>query len=208
MSTHSSDSGLGAPDIAETDHIAKRVRTALGARSVVMVGLMGAGKSCIGRLLARRLGLPFKDADTEIEAAAGCSIADIFSLYGEAAFRDGEARVIARLLDSGPMVLATGGGAFMHDATRALIAARAVAVWLRADLALLVKRTAGKTHRPLLNQGNPETILAGLMAERYPVYAQAAVTITCRDEAKEITRDAVLGHLDAWLQQEEMGARD
>ncbi len=156
-------------------------------RSIVLVGLMGAGKSCIGRRLAERLGLPFVDADTEIEKAAGCSIADIFEAHGEQAFRDGERRVIARLLESPPQVLATGGGAYMDPQTRQTIRERGVAVWLRADLDLLVKRTAKRSHRPLLNKGNPRQILKDLMDKRYPVYAEADLVIDSRDGPPEET---------------------
>ena len=130
-------------------------------RTIVLVGLMGVGKSCIGRRLATRLSLPFRDADAEIERAAGCSIEDIFELHGEAAFREGESRVIRRLLAGAPHVLATGGGAFMDPHTRAAIAERAVSVWLRADLELMLKRTGRRNNRPLLKRGNPRDILAG-----------------------------------------------
>lgn len=160
-------------------------------RPIVFVGLMGAGKTCIGRKIAERFGLPFVDADTEIEAAAGCTIADIFAKFGEREFRDGERRVIRRLLSSEPMVLSTGGGAFMDPETRALIKQHATAVWLRADLDLLVRRTAGRTHRPILNKGNPREILAGLMEQRYPVYAEAEITVDCRDESPDDMADRV-----------------
>lgn len=168
-------------------------------RPIVFVGLMGAGKTCIGRKIAERFDLPFVDADTEIEAAAGCTIAEIFVKYGESEFRDGERRVIRRLLASEPMVLSTGGGAFMDTETRALIKELALAVWLRADLDLLVRRTAGRTHRPILNAGNPRDILAGLMDKRYPVYAEADITVDCCDESPDDMADrvkaAILAHL-------------
>lgn len=162
--------------------MANRARTALAdgpvlRRSVVLIGLMGAGKSSVGQRLAERLGVTFADSDAEIERAAAMSIPEIFERYGEPHFRDGERRVIARLLQEPPMVLATGGGAFMNAETRALIGRAAVSVWLKADLDLLVARTAGRTHRPLLNRGNPRDILAGLIRERYPVYAEAAITV-------------------------------
>ena len=148
------------------------------ARSVVLVGLMGAGKSSVGRRLARALHAGFADADEEIVAAAGMSIPDIFAGYGEAAFRDLERRVVARLLDHPPMVLALGGGSFVDAGTRAKVKALACSVWLRADLDTLVARTMRKQgSRPLLAAGNPRDTLVRLMAERYPIYAEADHTI-------------------------------
>lgn len=147
------------------------------ARPIVLVGLMGAGKTTIGRRLAERLKLKFIDSDEEIERAAGLTVADIFETYGEAGFRDGERRVIARLMGEAPHVLATGGGAFMNPATRALIKQNAVSVWLKADLDVLVERTSRRNTRPLLRAGDPAEILAKLMAERSPTYAQADVTV-------------------------------
>lgn len=146
-------------------------------RTIVLVGLMGAGKSAIGRRLAQRLGLAFVDADHEIEQAAGCSIEEIFQHHGEAHFRDGERRVIQRLLERPPHVLATGGGAFMDGQTRAAIAARGISVWLRADLDLLVERTSRRQNRPLLRKGEPREILQKLMDDRYPVYAGADICV-------------------------------
>jgi shikimate kinase len=165
-------------------------------RTVVLVGLMGAGKSCVGRRLASCLGRPFVDADDEVVRAAGLPIADIFDLYGEAAFRDCERKVMARLLDGPPCVLAAGGGAFLAAATRALIRTRAVSVWLRADLDVLVARTAGRTHRPLLNQGDPREKLRRLMDERYPVYAEADIAVDTGQESADVTTRAVLDALD------------
>lgn len=153
---------------------------------------MGAGKSCIGRHLAARLGLPFVDADTEIEKAARMTIPEIFETHGEAGFRDGERRVIARLLREGPQVLATGGGAFMNPRTRALIKQRAISVWLRADLDLLVRRTAKRNHRPLLRQGNPREILGRLQHERDPYYSEADLAVDSRDAPPDVTVDAIL----------------
>lgn len=171
------------------------------ARSIVMVGLMGAGKSAIGKRLAVRIDLPFVDTDKEVEAAAGCSIADIFDQYGEAAFRDGERRVIARLLAGPRCVLATGGGAFMDPQTRAAIKACGLSVWLKADLDTLVRRTAKRTHRPLLNSGDPREILAGLMAKRDPFYAEADLHILSDDSSPDETtkrvEDAILRHCEA-----------
>ena len=151
-------------------------------RTVVLVGLMGAGKTTIGRKLAARLGMRFVDADEEIERAAGLSVKDIFAKYGEAEFRSGERRVIARLLQEPPLVLATGGGAFMDKETRGEILAHAISVWLKADLDLLERRVARRNTRPLLNTGNPREILARLMDERYPVYAEANVMVEARDQ--------------------------
>lgn len=168
-------------------------------RTIVLVGLMGAGKSCIGRRLAVRLGLPFKDADGEIERAAGCSIPDIFELHGEAAFRDGERRVIGRLLKQKPHVLATGGGAFMDPETRSRIARRGLSVWLRADLELMLKRTARRNNRPLLKTGDPREILSRLMAERYPVYGTADVAVDSLDGPPEATVERVEKALEAYL---------
>lgn len=156
---------------------------------------MGAGKSCIGRLLAAELELPFVDADKEIEAAAGCSVEDIFAAHGEAAFRDGERRVIARLLTQPKMVLATGGGAFMDPETRKLILDRATSVWLRADVDLLARRTARRNNRPLLKRGDPREILGRLIKERYPVYAEADVTVDSVDGPPEMTLARVLDGL-------------
>lgn len=146
-------------------------------RTVVIVGLMGVGKSTIGRRLAIRLQVPFVDADAEIETAAGCTIAAFFAHYGEAAFRDGERRVMARLLAGPVCVLAAGGGAFMDPDIRAVIKAQAVSVWLKAELDILVNRTAGRTHRPLLQDNDPRAVLARLIVERYPVYAMADTTV-------------------------------
>ena len=171
---------------------------ALAGRSIVLVGLMGAGKTSIGRRLAARLGLPFRDADTEIEAAAGCAIPEIFARYGEPAFRDGERRVIRRLLAGDPLVLATGGGAFMDAETRAAIRGEAVSVWLRAPLPVLLRRVAGRTHRPLLNSGDPAEILRRLMDQRHPVYAEADITVDCSDDSPDHTTTTVLNALMDW----------
>ena len=161
---------------------------------------MGAGKSAIGRRLAARLGMPFVDADAEIERAAGCSIPDIFELHGEAAFRDGERRVIARLLARPPHVLATGGGAFMDPETRAAIRASAISVWLRADLDLLVSRVSRRSNRPLLAGGEPREILQQLMVERHPVYAKADIVVESMDGPHEETVQTVLSALGAHME--------
>ena len=157
-------------------------------RTITLVGLMGAGKSTVGRRLATRLDLPFVDADSEIEAAAGCTIPEIFERHGEAEFRAGERRVIARLLRGRPKVLATGGGAFMDADTRQRIKSRAISVWLRADLDLLMARVARRDNRPLLKQGDPRQIMERLMAERYPVYGEADITV----ESNEGPHDAIV----------------
>lgn len=174
------------------------VRERLGARPLVLVGLMGAGKSSIGRRLAEKLELPFVDADQEIEAAAGKSIAEVFADHGEPYFREGERRVIARLLENGAQVLATGGGAFMNDETRASIAAHAISVWLRADLPLLMKRVTKRADRPLLRAQDPEQVMRGLIDQRYPVYAQADVTIDSRDVQHAQMVNEVIKSLARW----------
>lgn len=164
-------------------------------KPVVLVGLMGAGKTCIGRRLARRLGMTFVDADDEIVKAAGASVSEIFSRYGEAAFRDGERRVIARLLGSQGQVLATGGGAFIDPETRELIRQRGISIWLRAELDVLEKRTKGRSGRPLLATGDARATLALLMDARYPIYAQANLIVDTRDEPPEVTTGRVLNAL-------------
>ena len=166
-------------------------------KTVVLIGLMASGKSSIGRRLAARLGSRFTDADEEIEAAAGCPIEDIFEFHGEDAFRDGERRVIARLLDGDPHVLATGGGAFMDADTRARIRERGVSVWLRADLDLLLQRIKRRRKRPLLKNGDPKTILEGLIAARYPVYAEADITVETVDAPHESLVDEIIERLSA-----------
>ncbi len=164
-----------------------------------MVGLMGAGKTAIGHRLAARLALPFIDADSEVEAAAGCTISEIFERHGEAAFRDGERRVITRLLDGPRRVLAIGGGAFIDADTRALIGREAISVWLRAELEVLVRRTARRDSRPLLKRGNPRQILGRLIDERYPIYAQADIVVDSVDGPPEDTVDNVLAALERHL---------
>ena len=161
-------------------------------RTLVLVGLMGAGKTAVGRRLAARLDLSFVDADHEIEAAAGCSVEDIFARYGEVEFRNVERRIIARLLCEPVHILATGGGAYMDPQTRARIAKSGLSLWLRADLNLLVERTSRRHHRPLLKRGNPRRILAELMARRYPVYETADMVVDSNDAPPERTVDAVI----------------
>ncbi len=168
-------------------------------RTIVLVGLMGAGKSCIGKRLASQLSLDFVDADTEIERAAGCSIEEMFDRYGESAFRDGERRVIIRLLERPTLVLATGGGSFMNPLTRTAISARAITVWLRADLELLLKRTGRRSNRPLLKRGNPREILAKLITERYPVYSQSNVIVDSAEGPPDVTVERVRAALEVYL---------
>ena len=175
------------------------ITAALGARSIVLVGMMGAGKSTIGRRLSARLRLPFLDADTEIEAAAGMSIPDIFEAHGEPHFRDGEARVIARLLDSGPAVLATGGGAFMREETRNRIGDKAVSIWLKADADIIMKRVKRRADRPLLQTADPAATVGRLIEERDPVYRRADLTIWSRDVPHEKIVDECLEGLHALL---------
>jgi shikimate kinase len=164
----------------------------LGDRSIVLIGMMGVGKSSIGRRLGARLGIAFVDADAEIERAAGMSIADIFTRHGEESFRSGEARVIARLLSTGPQVLATGGGAVMNPATRALIAARGVSIWLSAEFEVLLRRISKrKAERPMLQTADPAATLRELLAAREPVYAQADITV----QSREVPHDAVVAEI-------------
>lgn len=176
------------------------IKSRLNGRSIVMVGLMGCGKSAVGRRLAHRLGLPFVDADEEIEKAAGKSIEDIFEDHGEAYFREGERKVLARLLRSKAQVLATGGGAYMNAETRAAIAETGISVWLKADLPLLVRRVAKRNNRPLLKNGDPEAVMQKLMDERYPTYAEADVTVQSRDVPHEVIVNEILERLMEALQ--------
>jgi shikimate kinase len=168
-------------------------------RTVALVGLMGAGKSAIGKRLAQRLGLPFVDADIEIEAAAGCTIEEFFERFGEAEFRAGERRVIQRLLDGPRRVLATGGGAFMDPQTRAVMREKAITIWLRAELSVLLERVARRSNRPLLKNGDPRGTLERLMAVRYPIYAEADIVVDSRDAPADRTAEdvhmALLRHL-------------
>jgi len=159
---------------------------------IVLVGLMGAGKSTIGRRLAMRLGLPFVDADTEIERAAGMTIAEMFTQYGEQYFRDGERRVIARLMDGAPKVIATGGGAFVNDETRALILSDALAVWLDASIDVLVERVRKRSHRPLLVGKDPTEVLRDLAAVRNPLYAQAQIRVPSNNVPHDMTVRAIM----------------
>lgn len=179
---------------------AAAIRERLGQRSVVLVGLMGAGKSTVGRKLALLLGLRFLDADTEIEIVSRMTIPELFAAYGEAEFRDLERRVIARILETGPIVLATGGGAYMNDQTRTAIAKDGISVWLKAELDVLFDRVSRKQNRPLLKTANPRATLAKLLEDRYPTYALADLTVTSREEKKEVIAqevvEALMRHLE------------
>lgn len=168
------------------------IRERLGTRSVVLVGMPGCGKSAIGRRLAPRLDLPFLDADEEIERAAGKSIKDIFADHGEAYFREGERRVIARLLAAGPQVLATGGGALMNAETRANIRRWGISVWVKAELPVLVRRVMKRNHRPLFEGRDAETVMKELMEARYPVFATADITVESRDVPHELIVDEII----------------
>ena len=178
------------------------VRERLGGRSIVLVGIMGAGKSTVGRRLAARLDLPFKDADAEIEAAAGMSVADIFVTHGESYFREGERRVIGRLFQEGPSVLATCGGALMNPETRAWIAQTGICIWLKAERDVLLRRVRKRSNRPLLKNPDPEGSMRQLMAARQPIYALADLTVESRDIPHDRVVDDTLHALLAWLSTE------
>ncbi len=172
------------------------------AKPVVLIGLMGAGKSTVGRKLAKTMGLPFIDSDQAIEEAAGCSISDIFAIHGEQMFRDLEQRVIARLLGGELLVLATGGGAWMQPKVREVIEAHATTVWLKADIDVLLERVSKRNHRPILEKGDKRTILEGLMDERYPVYATADITI----DSNRGSQEAVVKRIVSALKQHQRKA--
>ncbi|MEQ1711829.1 MAG: shikimate kinase, partial [Hyphomicrobium sp.] len=178
-----------------------KLKAALGRRSLVMVGLMGCGKSSVGKRLASRLGLPFVDADDEIVRAAGQSINEIFAAHGEDYFREGERKVIARILAGGPQVLATGGGAFMHPETRDAIRAKGISIWLRAELPVLMKRVLKRDTRPLLKTGDPELVMRGLMEARYPVYTESDFVIDSRDVPHDVIVNEILEVLRPRLSQ-------
>src|SRR6266702_3630151 len=171
------------------------ITAALGRRSVVLVGMMGSGKSSIGRRVALRLGIPFVDADAEIEKAAGMSISDIFAIRGEGEFRAGETRVIARLLEGGPQVLATGGGAFMNADTRTAVGAKGISVWLKAEFDVLMRRIKRRHDRPLLKTDDPAATLRELIDERYPVYGLADLTVQSREVPHDKIVDEIAGAL-------------
>ena len=174
------------------------VRQRLDGHAIVLVGLMGAGKTTVGRRLAEKLSLAFIDADHEIELAAGQTIPEIFAQHGEAYFRDGERKVIARLLENGAQVLATGGGAFMNAETRATVKRNAISIWLRADFDLLMRRVRRRSNRPLLQNDDPEAVMRKLIAERYPVYAEADITVDSRDVAHTSIVNSIIRSLARW----------
>lgn len=184
------------------------LRRRLGTRSIVLVGLMGAGKSTVGRRLAAKLGLPFFDADHEIETAAGMTIPDIFRNFGEDHFRDGERRVIARLLQEGPMVLATGGGAFMNEETRQRVSECAISIWLKADLDVLMRRVRKRSTRPLLQNADPEGTMRRLMELRYPVYATADLTIDSHEAPHDRVVADVVKALADWFDRDKQGGHE
>lgn len=175
----------------------------LNGRSIVLIGLMGAGKTTIGRRLAKKLKLPFADADTEIEKAAGKTVPEIFDEHGEQYFRDGERRVIDRLLHETPRVLATGGGAYMNEETRRTIADKAISVWLKADFDLLMKRVRKRSNRPLLQTDDPEAVMKTLIEERYPVYGDANIMVESKDVPHDQIVIACIETLADHLRQEE-----
>lgn len=189
-----------APDLPASGFGALPASLLPPPRTIVLVGLMGAGKTSIGRRLAARLGLAFRDADIEIEHAAGMTIPEIFATHGEPAFRDGEKRVIARLLSEPVHVLATGGGAYMNAETRTAISQRGLSVWLRADINELLRRTAKRSNRPLLKQGDPREVLERLIQERYPVYAEADIIVDSGPGAPEEMVEKVIKGLSAHLE--------
>ena len=195
--TQPTERGAAETDAKSVD--LARLVDALGQRSIVLVGIMGCGKSTVGKRLAQRLGLEFLDADTEIERAANMSVSEIFAEHGEPYFRSGEERVIARLLREGPQVLATGGGAFMSASTRAEIAEHGLSIWLKADFDTVMARVRRRSTRPLLQNPDPEGTMRKLMADREPVYAMAALTVTSKDVPHDAVVDQIIlalaGHL-------------
>jgi shikimate kinase len=193
-------SGLARDSAAVREQKRERLAALLAGRPVVLVGMMGAGKTTVGRRLAHRLGRRFVDSDEEIEKAAGMPIEDIFSVHGEADFRAGEVKVISRLLREGDLVLGTGGGAFISSETRAMVKQQALSVWLKADFDLLFARVSRRSNRPLLKTGDPRGTLRELMRTRYPIYAEADITVVSRDVPHEQVAsdvvDAMLAYLD------------
>lgn len=177
--------------------LAEQARLAIGRRNLIFVGLMGAGKSVIGRMVAQQLSMPFIDTDAEIERVSRMTISELFASYGETEFRALETRVIERLLKGGPRVISTGGGAFINERTRAAIKRDGVSVWLRADLEVLWERVSRREHRPLLKTENPKQTLENLMNQRYPIYAEADLTVDSRDVRKETVTAEVLAAIAA-----------
>ena len=191
------------PSQASIKDCIRLINARLGGRSIVLIGLMGAGKTTVGRRLAQRLGLRFVDADHEIEKAAGKSIAEIFAEDGEDFFRAGEEKVIARLLRDGPQVLATGGGAWMRETTRERVREQGVSVWLKADLEVLMERVLRRPGRPLLERDDPRAVMEKLMQERYPVYALADITVESRNAPHQAVVAAIIRKLADWLRQQD-----
>lgn len=191
-----SSTDFGASNAAE-----KRMRVGKAPRTVTLVGLMGAGKSTVGRRLAKLLGAPFYDADQEIMEAAGCSVADIFEIYGEAIFRDLEKRVMMRLLDIPGAVIAAGGGAFLNQIIREKVRTQSVSVWLQADLDVLLERVSMRNVRPLLERGDKRAILQRLMDERYPIYSDSDLIVDSNIASHEAVVDRVIGALEAYWKQ-------
>jgi shikimate kinase len=183
---------MSEPPVSVADSLRDRARAALGSRNLILVGLMGAGKSSVGRLLAQQLGVPFIDSDIEIERVSRMTITELFAAYGEEEFRALEARVMKRLLKGGPRVVSTGGGAFINARTRRHIKKGGLSVWLKADLDVLWDRVNKRDTRPLLKTENPKQTLENLMNTRYPVYAEADLTVLSRDVRKEVMADEVL----------------
>lgn len=188
------DSPVILVDSVPADSLPAQIR----CRSIALVGLMGAGKTNVGRRLAARLALPFHDTDIEIERDAGCSVPELFARYGETDFRDRERRVIRRLLADAPSVLATGGGAFMDPRTRKAIQQQATSIWLRCDLPLLLRRLTGSTNRPLLQNGDPVETLQQLIMQRHPIYGEADLVVDGVDESPDVTTAKVLAVLRTW----------
>lgn len=192
MLEHPPQGGL----VLERDARAQSLVDRLGTRSIALVGMMGAGKTVIGRRLAARLGIDFIDTDHEIEAAACLTIPEIFARHGEPYFRDRECRIVARLIGGGPRVVATGGGAYIHAATRAALRAGAVSVWLRADFDVLMRRVRKRSNRPLLQTSDPEATMRRLIELRYPIYAEADVMVVSRDGAQDSVVHEVITSLE------------
>ena len=185
-------------------NLRERARAALGARNLILVGLMGAGKTSIGRLVATNLGIPFVDADAEIERVSRMTISELFTAYGEEEFRALETRVIKRLLKGGPRVVSTGGGAFVNDRTRWHIKRKGLSIWLKADLDVLWERVNKRDTRPLLKTGDPKATLEGLMNARYPIYAEADLTVMSRDVSKDVIAREVVAAILRPSQESEM----
>lgn len=183
---------MSEPPVSVADSLRDRARAALGSRNLILVGLMGAGKSSVGRLVAHQLGIPFIDSDIEIERVSRMTITELFAAYGEEEFRALEARVMKRLLKGGPRVVSTGGGAFVNARTRRHIKKGGLSIWLKADLDVLWDRVNKRDTRPLLKTENPKQTLENLMNARYPVYAEADLTVLSRDVRKEVMADEVL----------------